>query len=83
MIRRYLTISFLFAAISLIPQMNDTAQARTMQYPPQYPMQYSMQTQARSDAAIRRMPLMQRPNRPGHFIGNSIRNSFRRSRGRW
>ncbi|MEA1951714.1 MAG: hypothetical protein U9N87_10030 [Planctomycetota bacterium] len=79
MIRRYLTICFLFAAISFIPQLSDTAQAR----PGQYPMRYSMQAQARRDATIRRMPLMQRPNRPGHFIGNTIRNSARRSRGRW
>ena len=74
MIRRYLTICLLFAAISLIPQLNDTAQAR--------PMRSSMQAQASRDAAIRRMPLLQRPNRPGHFIGNTIRNNARRSRGR-
>ena len=74
MIRRYLTICLLFAAISLLPQPGDTAEARTVQS--------SMQSQSRRSAAIRRMPLLQRPNRPGHFIGNTIRNNARRSRGR-
>ena len=74
MIRRYLTICLLFAAISLIPQFNDSAEARSTRS--------SMQYQAGRDAAIRRTPLMQRPNRTGHFIGNTIRNNARRSRGR-
>lgn len=40
----------------------------------------SVPTEARADstrltrAQIRALPLMQRPNRPGHFIGNTIRN---------
>ncbi|MBN2296120.1 MAG: hypothetical protein JXM70_27060 [Pirellulales bacterium] len=74
MIRRYLTVCFLFAVISLIPQLNGTANARSSRY--------SGQAQAQRDAAIRRMPLLQRPNRPGHFIGNAIRNNARRSSGR-
>ena len=74
MFRRYLTISLLFAAIPLIPQLHNSAEANsTRSY---------MQAQASRDAAIRRMPLMQRPNRPGHFIGNTIRNNARRGRGR-
>ena len=76
MIRRYLTICLLFAAISLVPRMNDSADARSIQS--------SVQSQARSNAAIRRMPLLHRPNRPGHFIGNTIRrNHARRMRGGW
>ena len=70
MFRRYLTICVLFAAISLIPQLNNSAEARSMRS--------SLQAQASRDAAIRRMPLLQRPNRPGHFIGNTIRNNARR-----
>ncbi len=75
MIRSYLTICLLFAAISLIPQPNDSAHARSVQS--------SIQSQAKRAAAIRRMPLLRRPNRPGHFIGNTIRrNHALRMRGR-
>jgi hypothetical protein len=28
-------------------------------------------------AAIRSMPIQQRPNRPGHFYGNSVRTLYR------
>ena len=73
MIHRYLTICLLFVAVSLIPQMNNSAEARSRRSPMQY------QSISRN-AAIRRMPLMQRPNRPGHFIGNTIRNNARRGR---
>lgn len=31
---------------------------------------------------IKSIPLLQRPNRPGHFIGNSIRRAYRRRGGR-
>jgi len=35
------------------------------------------QSAATNRRAIRRMPLMQRPNRPGHFIGNTLRGRGR------
>jgi len=74
MIHRYFTICLLFVAVSLIPQMNNSAEARSTRSPMQY--------QSSRNASIRRMPLMQRPNHSGHFIGNTIRNNARRGRGR-
>jgi len=32
--------------------------------------------------AIRQMPILQRPDRPGHFYGNAVRRRYRRSMGR-
>ena len=74
MIRRYLTLCLLFAAITLTAQFGNSAEARSTRF--------SLQANASRAAAIRRMPLLQRPNRPGHFIGNTIRNNrARRVRG--
>jgi len=32
---------------------------------------------------IRQMPLLERPNRPGHFIGNNIRRMYYGRGARW
>jgi hypothetical protein len=41
------------------------------------PTPYAFQTQSQMRAAqreaIRQLPLLQRPNRPGHFYGNTVR----------
>ena len=74
MIRRYMTLCLLFATITLTAQFGNSVEAQ--------PMQSSLQANTRSAEAIRRMPLLQRPNRPGHFIGNTIRRNARRTRGR-
>ena len=66
---------------------NQYYRAQQQQYQPQYQQQYQQQypqqprqrmtpTQRRTGYTkeeIRAMPLLERPNRPGHFIGNSIR----------
>ncbi len=70
MFRRYLTLCLLFAATVFITQFSNSAAAGTTAN--------SLQAEARRAAEIRNMPLLQRPNRPGHFIGNTIRRNHAR-----
>ncbi len=42
------------------------------------PIAVSIQSRSAQRAAIRRMPLLMRPDRPGHFYGNSVRRIHRR-----
>jgi hypothetical protein len=68
MIRRYLTLCLLLTATLFITQFSNSAAAGTVAN--------SLQAEARRAAEIRNMPLLQRPNRPGHFIGNTIRRNY-------
>ena len=74
MIRRYLSVCLLLGAISLIAQFSNSAEAQSGSDRP-------VQRTVSRNQSISQTPLLQRPNRPGHFIGNTIRNNYhRRSR---
>jgi hypothetical protein len=49
---------------------------------PGLPMQSAEAATPSQRAAIRSMPITQRPNRPGHFYGNTVRAFYRLSGGR-
>jgi hypothetical protein len=74
MIRRYLVPLFLAVALFAVPSPSRSAEAST---PTNVPQAGMYQSRAAHRQAIRRMPLMQRPNRPGHFIGNAMRGRGR------
>ena len=43
---------------------------------------YPLQSYRATNQAIKSLPIMVRPNRPGHFYGNSVRRVFYRTNGR-
>ena len=74
MIQRYLVPLLLAVALFAVPGLPQSAKASSPTYLPEAGM---YQSGAAHRRAIRRTPLMQRPNRPGHFIGNTLRGRGR------
>ena len=74
MIQHYLVPLFLVVALFAVPGPSQSAKASS---PANTLAAGTYQSQTARRRAIRRMPLMQRPNRPGHFIGNAIRGRGR------
>jgi hypothetical protein len=70
MILRYLVPSLLALALFALPGSSQSAKAFS---PTDVPETSISQSRAAYRQAIRNTPLMQRPNRPGHFIGNTLR----------
>ncbi len=74
MICRQLLPCLFLAAVFAAPQPVSAAPPRTVNRTPATPV--SMRAARRE--AIRRMPLLARPDRPGHFYGNTVRRLHRR-----
>ena len=65
---------FLLSAVSL-SQASAATPAGTAPRP-------AVRSTTMSPQAIRQMPLLERPNRPGHFYGNTVRALYYGRRGR-
>ena len=74
MIRRYLVPLFLAVALFAVPGPSQSAKASG---PTDVPEAGMYQSGAAYRRTIRLTPLMLRPNRPGHFIGNTLRGRGR------
>jgi len=84
MIRRCLLAGAAVAALFVLPQGVSTANAQRPLFPPMTgPTVQNMRTQAAYRETIRQMPILERPNRPGHFYGNTVRrlHALRTGRG--
>jgi hypothetical protein len=64
----------LAAAMFALPGNCPVAKASA---PADLPAASVYQSRATHRQTIRRMPLMHRPNRPGHFLGNTLRGRRR------
>jgi hypothetical protein len=78
MLRRYLMICCVAAATLAIPSCASAVGPRTVG-PANAPL--SSMSGAAQREAIRQMPLLMRPNRPGHFYGNTVRRMHARRNG--
>ncbi len=67
MIHRYARIGLLTVVLGLGALATSTWGAETT------PTPSDTQDRAATREAIRSMPLLERPNRPGHFYGNTVR----------
>lgn len=74
MIQRYLVP--LMAAVALFAVVGSSQSSKACS-PTHIPGAGTYQSEAAYREAIRRMPLMERPDRPGHFIGNTLRGGGR------
>lgn len=74
MTQRYLIPLMLSLALFAFAGSSQSAKASS---PTDVPEAGMYQSGAAYRQSIRRMPLMQRPNRPGHFIGNALRGRGR------
>ncbi|HYW79588.1 MAG TPA: hypothetical protein VE890_08425 [Thermoguttaceae bacterium] len=82
MIRRHLLRCIATAALLVLPQALSTANGQTSISPAtSVPPLSNMRTQAAHREAIRQMPILERPNRPGHFYGNTVRRLHARRMG--
>jgi len=74
MIRRFLIASLFAIALLATTRIASGAQTQVVRgrYYPR-----GLQSYAQREAAIRQMPLLRRPDRPGHFVGNTIRRAYR------
>ncbi len=84
MIRRCLLACIAVAALFVLPQTLSTANGQTLVSSAlTTPALSNMRTQAAHREAIRQMPILMRPNRPGHFYGNTVRrlHALRTGRG--
>ena len=73
MICRPLVFLAIAAAVFAAPRPGSAEAAGTTRRPA-----VSTRWRAASQQTIRRTPILSRPNRPGHFVGNSIRRSYSR-----
>jgi hypothetical protein len=74
MIQRYVTIGLLTAVLGLGGLASCAWSAETIRIPD------DSQQRAALRQTIRSTPLLERPNRPGHFYGNTVRRINERSR---
>ncbi len=74
MIRHCLVPLLLAVVLLAVPGPSQSAKASS---PTDVPEAGMYQSRAAHRRAIRRTPLMQRPDRPGHFIGNTARGRAR------
>jgi len=58
--------------------MVQVAEATPAATPTATPSRPAVRSAPMTPQTIRQMPLLQRPNRPGHFIGNTIRGMYGR-----
>ncbi len=78
MLRRYLMLCCVAAATFTLPSCASAVGPQTVG-PVNAPLS-TLPAAARREA-IRRMPLLMRPNRPGHFYGNTVRRMHARRNG--
>lgn len=78
MIRRCLLMCIAVAALFALPHTLSTAKGQSLLSP----AQVDLRTQAARREAIRQMPILMRPNRPGHFYGNAVRRRHAMRTGR-
>ena len=80
MFRRCLITCFVATALIATAETASAAGPRTTVRTAPAPQAYT----AAQREAIRQMPLLERPNRPGHFYGNTVRRLYygRRAMGR-
>ena len=78
MVRRYLFTCIAVAALFVLPQTVSTANGQT----PLFPAPINAPIQAAHREAIRQMPILNRPSRPGHFYGNTVRRRHAMRTGR-
>jgi len=74
MIQRCLFVCTVVAAMLVLPQAASAAGGRTAALA-------TARSQAAYREAIRQTPLLMRPNRPGHFYGNTVRRMHARRMG--
>ena len=74
MTQRYLIPLMLVVALFAFAGSSQSAKASS---PTDVPEAGMYQSGAEVRRSIRRTPLMERPNRPGHFVGNTLRGRGR------
>jgi len=77
MTRRCLMICLVLVAVWTMPR-TASARPRPTEQTPQPVFSYT----AEQRRTIREMPIVQRPDRTGHFYGNAVRRRHRRAHGR-